>query len=233
MKRVIITILLLIIFSFPVFAKGTNFTTTDIPNEEKQKILDNINIKKIETYDNLLGFDSFDVNDNGNILLVYHTSVTTLLVFDGNFDFMYGFEIDINENGGAEWNGENIILYTYRSYLLHEIDSNGNIIELKKVDDVLSNSYLFATEKTVNGATYKAEKSFPLSSTYSIITKTDINNNKTILFDVSKENLTGNIIIFSLVSIVVIGAVIGVIVYTTEQNKKGQSNNTGVGSLRD
>lgn len=218
MKKVIMTIMLLMIFSFPAFSNGTNFTITDIPNEEKQAIIDNINIKRIETYDNLPGFDSFDVNDNGNILLLYHTSVTTLLVFNENFDFLYGFEININGNSGAEWNGENIILYTYRSYLLHEIDTNGNIIELKKVDDVLSNSYLFATEKTVNGTTYKAEKSFPLSSTYSRIIKTD-NNIETIIFDVSKENLKGNIITFSLI-ITFIGVVIGGLIYFTKVNQK-------------
>lgn len=196
---------LLCAFDLNVSAMNTGFTTCNMEPDMQQTFLFNNDLTLITTEPEKQSIVCFDVNDDGLILIGsgnFESKIVSVYTSDGIFK--YGYKFTDSGNFGVEWDGDNVIIYFVRSDVAALVDSTGDILELKTIENTIeNNSYwnhsVYSEERTANGNEYVMKNHMGLlnafSTSYSQITRTDIDGNTTIVYDVSQQYLTGTIIV--------------------------------------
>lgn len=230
MKKFFIVLFLIPLFllsgCISAFAMDSWFETEPIDETEAQEIFSRMNVKVIEEPDSVKGFTCFDVNENGDFVLGYWTDEKNyILVFNEPANFLYGFSLHSNGSLGVQWDNENIIYYSVRGDFVASIDKAGNLTEMRNISNTTENntSYnrlIFGNKRQVGNVTYKAEKSILFSSMYSKLIKIEKDGTETVLFDVSKQNLIGTVII----AVLIVSAFVSIITYFIITIKKSIKN---------
>lgn len=206
---------ILIISPLDCFAWNTEFETADISEEEIADIYSRLNLELINEPEVKYGFSCFDVNQFGDYALGFDGSEKdTILVYDSNGDYKYGFLFVDGGDFGVGWYANEVILYRVRSDLAILINDQGKCLGIKEIQNTLDNSHIWTNEVDANkrikeDATYTAEHWLFNSEllhwgTYTRLVKTMPDGERIVLFDTTDDTLSRMIALTVFVGIVCI-----------------------------
>lgn len=132
------------------------------PVDEYEKSNLTSSIELTRTNENIIcEVDCFDVNEEGIIATGtgLANSQKYIRVFTEDNDFLYGFFFYTYGEFLIEWNDKNLCIYLVRSDYYVTIDSDGNVLDVEKIELTKNNrqyinNVLDSTEKTVGSKTY-------------------------------------------------------------------------------
>lgn len=137
--------LLCMVLTLPVSAMKTGFITQEISEEKKNELISGTAVTPLLNDPSPFGFDSYNVDENGNFVLVRHirkeqggsaaTSHWQTCVFSQEGTFLYGFEFEYSGSVYVELKGERVLLYHARSGYVFEHDSKGAILDIVDTED--------------------------------------------------------------------------------------------------
>lgn len=216
-------ILMIIIGASPtVLAIDTGLTTQQLSNEEISDIITQVEFVKMTSY-TPLAVKCFDVRDDHKIVIGTNVGNTAYIaVCDACGNFQYGFETEQLGSFRVMWSGDHIAFYCIRSELLFEIDENGKIVDICRVESTTENSVydrdvLLSTTRKVGTSTYRMTNESTVADAFSVsykkIIKTD-GEETTVIYDASGDKnvrvVRGLIIGMLLSSLIVIGVIVGI-----------------------
>ena len=213
---IVIIFIIVVINSTVVFASSNDIdgdvemnTGFDV-EENEGLILDSLGLKLLASEKNAPFISNFDVNGNGDIVVAFDGPVTEkpVCVYNSLGEFQYGYTIIDYGIIGAEWDGENIIIYSVRGDRLLLVDKYANVLDVKKVlltpqSNAYKRKVLYGEDRVVGGDTYKLK--------HSKIIKIDKEGNESVIIDKSKSHTIYNICIFLFFILVATMAITGVV----------------------
>lgn len=203
----IIVFVLTIGLSISTFATPTPFITDPLTDEEQAKIIENVPVKKIEKLDWTNPIQSFDVNEDEMILLLFNRSDEyAVCVYNSDFEFQYGFSFNAEGTVVCEWSGNDIMVFFVRGDIYARLNTNGQWVDLYRVSQSTENNSLMYSlfdkeEVTVNNVKYKIQNDmgilnwFQVNHNHSQLIKIDENSNETILYDINSLQTTRTILV--------------------------------------
>lgn len=199
-----ILLLFLIGWGVKVSAVNTGFTTRPLTEEERNRILPNINISLTKTEPVRGSIECFDVNDSEMIAIGQSKGDRIeVCVYSQDGIFMYGYALSDNGPFGVEWDGNDINIYRVRSDLIVTVDRNGNIKDIAEVENTSeNNSYerylLSSTERNTDDARFYIRNDmgalniFAFSHSQLVMERPD--GEEIIIYDVNDTQLARTII---------------------------------------
>ena len=145
------------------FAMDSGFEVSEIDESEWDEIFSRCGIYAIEEPTIGSGFCCFDVNEAGEYLLCFDgTEKQMILVYDSSEEYLYGFSVDFSGTFGAEFDDDGLIIYPVRSNLAIKVDREGDLIDMKSIDDTVENhdywrKEIEANERVIGDTRYNAE----------------------------------------------------------------------------
>lgn len=226
---IICTILITLLFygSENAMAMNTGFSTNSMTLEAQKNFLSNINLSLITEEPEKNSIKCFDVNNNEQVAIGFENSLEkTISVYESNGAFKYGYKFNCSGSFGFEWDNNNIIIYFSRSDVAASFDPNGNNIELKRIQDTIDNNNYWnhsvnSVQRTINGNQYYLKNKMGVfnifASSYSQLTKTDMNGNTIIFYDFSNEYTIKFAIGFIAVTLFILFIIVAIIKQFIEQ----------------
>lgn len=189
-----------------VNAMNTGFSTEELTGEERNTFVSNIRISHFTMEPVKRSILCFDVNENGMIAIgrngAYGKEVC-IYAADGNF--LYGYTFDCSQSFGVEWDNEYINIYFVRSDVIISLDSDGNILDIKKVQNTInnntqSNHLLYSTTRSVGDTTYLIRNDMGIFNwiafSYSQIIAIDATGTEYIIYDVNSTQSFKTVVFF-------------------------------------
>ena len=218
MKKLFFLLLVCIFFvpCLEVFAQSAELATTDLSQEEMKMILQNIDITVVDHEGVKIPIECFDVNDKEFIAIGGSDSINKTIYLYDKTQFVRGYTFKDNGSYGLEWNGENIQIHFVRGNITVEINMNGEIISIRKIQDSLeNNSYwndiIFAEKRTVNEKQFFLDNDSIFDFSYSKLIMKEKDGTEIIIYDASNTYKEKTIIcacgIFIFLCIIVIAIV--------------------------
>ncbi len=216
-------LLLLFVGSHASALSVCDFETTELSNETKHKIWNNINVNVIAYEkpldDMALPIVGFDVSADGIFLIGFKDNKVALV--DQNKNVLKLFKFSNEGSFYVNWSDDNnILLLLVRGSIIVEMSPDLELISINKVsDNSLTNNSLW---NEISGKThvefdecsyYIKNKSVILkifSSSYSQLIKTDSEGNSTVIYDISKIQTPKTV--FCIIAIVIFVAVVILII---------------------
>lgn len=198
----IIAFTVIISMSITTFAAPTPFIVDPLTEEEQATIIKNVPVKKIENLDWTNPIQSFDVNEDEMILLLFNRSDEyAVCVYNSDFEFQYGFSFNASGTIACEWSGNDIMVFFVRSDIYAKLDINGQWAEFYRVpltaeNNRLINSLFDKEEVSVKNIRYKIQNDMGIlnllqvDNNHSQLIKIDENNSETILYDINRLQTT-------------------------------------------
>lgn len=143
-----------------------------------------------------------------------------ICVYTSQGEFLYGYTFNCSQSFCVEWDGQHVNIYFIRSDVIISLDSDGNILDIKAVQDTIDNnsyrnSLLYSTTRTVGNTTYLIRNDMGIfnwiAMSYSQIVTIDATGSESIIYDVNSMQLTKTIVTISLICVFVFVAVAVVI----------------------
>lgn len=222
LKRIylLLSFVLLIVFSTNVIevnAMNTGLSTEELPEETKTTFVSNINVSPLRAEPEKRGVLCFDVNEQGMIAVGQKGSQgKEICVYTSQGEFLYGYTFNCTQSFGVEWDEQHVNIYFIRSDVIISLDSDGNILDIKSVQDTIdNNSYrnllLYSTNRTVGNTTYLIRNDMGIFNwfalSFSQIVTIDATGTESIIYDVNSIQLTKMIETISLICVFVFVAI--------------------------
>lgn len=226
LKRIylLLSFVLLIVIStnaIKVNAMNTGFFTEDLSDETKTTFVASINVSPLSAEPEKRGALCFDVNEQGLIAIGQTGSQDKeICVYTSQGEFLYGYTFNCTQSFCVEWDEQHVNIYFIRSDVIISLDSDGNILDIKAVQDTIDNnsyrnSLLYSTTRTVGNTTYLIRNDMGIfnwiATSYSQIVTIDATGSESIIYDVNSMQLTKTIVTISLICVFVFVAVAVVI----------------------
>lgn len=208
-------VLLIVFFTnvIEVKAMDTGFSTEDLSEETKTTFVSNINISSLKAEPEKRGILCFDVNEQGMIAVGQKgTQGKEVCVYTSQGEFLYGYAFNCNQSFGVEWDEQHVNIYFVRSDVIISLDSDGNILDIKAVQDTIDNntyrnSLLYSTTRLVGDNTYLIRNDMGIfnwiASSYSQIITIDAMGTECIIYDVNSMQLANMIVTTGIVCVFV------------------------------
>lgn len=205
MNRKLICLFLSFIIAFACFtnvtikagAMNTGFSTEELSVEEQNTFVSNVEIELLTEEPEKRNILCFDVNNQGMIAIGQSgLRGKEVCIFNTSGEFLYGYTFNCNQSFGIEWDGKCINIYFVRSDVIISVDSNGDIIEAKEVQDTTDNNthrnkLLYSTSRTVGDTTYQIRNNLGVFSWiklfYSQVIGIGIDGEESIIYDVGSN----------------------------------------------
>ena len=151
MRRKQIYLFLLFVFlivvsisTIEVNAMHTGFEITELPSEEKELFISNINILSIDEEPAKKTIKCFDVNGDQLIAIGQNTSNRkTICVYSNKGVFQYGYTFNCTGDFGVEWDEEKLNIYFVRSSVIVSVSPKGEVLGAFEVENTIdNNSYI-------------------------------------------------------------------------------------------
>jgi len=205
-KFILYTIILIILLGFlPSQAAESGFSTEPLPEEKKEKVLNNINVTLITDEPKDLGICCFDVNEDEMIAIGFEDSNDKYVsVYSSKGEFCYGYKFSSSGSFGVEWVQQCLNIYLVRSDILLSLDENAGIIEINKVENTTENSIYYrkvinASTKSVGDKTFKSENDFGIFNIFTVydskLTAYDADSTASVIYDAGNEIIKRTIVI--------------------------------------
>lgn len=207
MKRRIISVLVLCLSIFGaslrVHAMNSGFSTVEPTEKFKRSIAENIELSLVSEDDQKEGITCFNISNDGMIALGIKGSSgdsdhRKIYIYDSAGKFQYGYKFKCRQRFGVQWDNKNIIIYLVLSDAAILIDNQGNILEVKKIENTMENDAywrkcVFIRKRTVDDTEYTVENNMGILNlvavSYSQLTVTDADGNKTVIYDMNQFQL--------------------------------------------
>ena len=214
-----------------VNAMKTGFLTEELSDEVKNTFLSNVNISPLTVEPVHRGILCFDVNKQGMIAVGQKGAYSKeICIYSADGTFLYGYSFDCSQSFAVEWGYDSINIFFVRSDIIVSLDSDGCILDIKKVPDTLENDtyrrdLLYSTIRTIGDTTYLIKNNLGIfnwiATSYSQIAIIDINGTEQIIYDVSPNQFSNIIIAIGIVCMFIFITIVVI----------GTKNRTGDGSL--
>ena len=215
---------LLCVFIFVIFANvmkvnamHTGFKTNELPSEEKNIFISNINILSIDEEPVKKTITCFDINSKQLIAIGQNTSDRkTICVYSNEGAFQYGYTFNCSGDFGVEWDEENLNIYFVRSSVIVSVTPKGEVLGAFEVQNTIENNsyvnhFVHATKRTMGNDEYFIRNNMGLlnlfASSYSQIIIKDSTGAESIIYDVGSMQLTKMIVTISLICVFVLVAI--------------------------
>lgn len=200
-------VFLCILLPATAFAKSQYILTTKIDEARQLDLFSNFDIKRLENQNLKYGINSFDIRDDGYILLgVGDSTSNEIYAYDSEGEYQFGFSYSNSGKSYVEWNDDFINLYIVRGAIVITFDTNAGLIEIKSIkagNEGVTWNRLNQNSITLKGVTYRIEKSPGIASlapAYSKLLQINEDGTTKIIYDVSKEYDLKIVIIFLITS---------------------------------
>lgn len=226
MKRKICSLIFILfaIFSANIKASASDDTAGSISDADKQLLTEKFKIsfsKEESAEKGTIGY--YNISDEGCIAVCF--SDDKIAVYDENADFMYEYSFNIDGVFTVLWKDSNIVLTISRAALAIELDSDGNVADITKIDT--NEEYWFSiTGKipTHNGYIYNKKIKqgfFECELTSSIVKKSLRDGSETIMIESKSEALPP--FVYTVCFPIGVLLMLFVIIYSVCANEKHQS----------
>lgn len=196
-------------------AINTEFSTQELPAETKDRFVSNVSIELLTEEPEKRNVMSFDINDQKMLAIGQggHRG-KEVCVYDSHGKYLYGYTFNCHQDFGIEWDGENINIYFVRSDIIMSVDSNGNVHDVKEVQNTSDNNkhhnkLLHSTSHTVGDTTYQIRNNLGifswLSLFYSQVVAIDADGEERIIYDAGSTQTLVTVILFVVISLLVFG----------------------------
>lgn len=214
----LICILLVVISGMiAVSAADIAFSTESLEQEEIETILSNINITKLSNEPSKKVIQCFSVNTDGTIAVGCGSyNKKTVCIYNSEGIFQYGYSFQTAGSFGIELKEDILYIYFVRSDIALAIDPDGQINSVTRIQNTVeNNSYwnhsVFSTKISTEQYEYVIKNNLGIfnvfASSYSLLTKTDVYGNETVIYDV---NNTQQFRVYSTLFFIVVFLSIGV-----------------------
>lgn len=213
-----------------VNAMNTGFSTEELSEEMKTTFVSSINVSPLSAEPEKKGVLCFDVNEQGMIAVGQKDSQgKEICIYTSQGEFLYGYRFNCTQSFCVEWDEQHVNIYFIRSDVIISLDSDGNILDIKSVQDTIENnsyrnSLLYSTNRTVGSTTYLIRNDMGIfnwiASTFSQIVTIDATGTESIIYDVNSMQLTKMIVTISLICVFVLVA-IAVVVWQFIKLRRG------------
>lgn len=201
-------VLMFVLFTnvIEVNAMNTGFSTEELTQEKRNTFLSNISVSPLTMEPVKRDILCFDVNENGMIAIGQkgdYGKEVCIYATDGKF--LYGYTFNCSQSFGVEWDDECINIYFVRSDVIISLDSDGNILDIKKVQDTInndrySNNLLYSTSRSIGDTTYLIRNDMGIfnwfAMSYSQIVTIDATGAECIIYDVNSTQLSKTVVLF-------------------------------------
>lgn len=193
----LIGFLLLLQFQTTGMEMRTGFAVEEVREDIQAQFIDNVDLTIQNQQDTLDVISCFDINEKGWIALGHnHSTKCTIDIYSDKMDYLYSYSFNSSGSYGIEWDKDNLIIHFVRSDIALLVDSDGNCLDIKKINNTAQNNeywnhVVFAKEKRKDDTIYKIENRYGLfnlfaMNSYSILSKTDSEHHTIDLYDVSE-----------------------------------------------
>ncbi len=209
----LLLLLLLIGFSSTTEVKAINtgFATSELSDETKNTFLSNFSITPLTEKPEKRQVLCFDVSEQGLIAVGQEGSrAKEVCVYTSEGEYLYGYSFSCSQSFAVEWGEQRLNIYLVRSDVIISLDSDGNILDIKRVQDTIDNntyrnSLLYSTKRIVGDTTYIIRNDMGILNfwaiSYSQIVTIDKSGTECIIYDVNSKQLTSMIVTICLVII--------------------------------
>lgn len=199
-----VIIFLFLIGGVKVSAVNTGFTTRPLTEEERDRIMPNMDISLMKAEPVRGSIACFDVNDSEMIAIGQdkgNRKEVSIYSYDGIF--MYGYTFDDDGTFGIEWDGNDMNIYFVRGDLIVTVDRDGNIKDIARVEDTSENHsyeryHLSSTERNTDDARYYIRSDMGVLNifafSYSQLVMERPDGEEIIIYDVNDTQLARTII---------------------------------------
>lgn len=198
-------------------AMNTGFSTEELSEETKNMFISNISISPLKAEPAKKDILCFDVNEQGMIAIGQKDSQRKeVCVYTSQGEFLYGYTFNCTQSFCVEWDEQYVNIYFVRSDVIISLDSDGNILDVKKTLDTIDNnsyinSLLFSTTRTVGNTTYLIRNDMGIfnwiAPSFSQIVTIDETGTESIIYDVNSMQFTKMIITTSFIFVFVLVAI--------------------------
>ena len=241
------SLFLLVFFIFVSFtsvikvnAVNTGFKTNQLPAEEKNMIISNINISLINEEPVKKAIICFDINSNQLVAIGQNTSDRkTICVYSKEGVFQWGYTFNCSGDFGVEWDEETLNIYLVRSGAIISVTSRGEVLDVLEVQNTIYNNsyvnhFIHATKRTIDNEEYFVRNNLGFlnlfASAYSQIIVKDSTGAESIIYDVGSMQLADIIVIIGSVCLIVFVTMAGISqqLKTSKPSPKGQGDGSVV-----
>lgn len=226
---IIITVLINVVY-VNAWDIPTTFDTTDLDGPEKESMWLYSNLTCDNNKFSGVGIDGFAVNTNGHIAIAFSgAELKNISVYDGSGKFIRNYSFHSAGSYGVGWNNENLCIYLVRASILMEVDSHGNLVDMKSIiNNSTNNSYwnnvVRVHTRIVNDEYYELSNNMGgilnnLATSYSILSKTDRNKNIITIYDSSKLQYLKTLMLLIIISVFILIVIIKIIRLFKTTNK--------------
>ena len=220
MKFVLISIFIFVLVCNPIVANAINtgFLTSELSEEDQIYFVKNIELRLIESEPPKSSVVCFDVNEKQMIAVVQNSSDRKVVcVYSSDGSFQYGYTFYCSGTFGVEWDNDKLNIYFVRSDVIISLDSDGDILDIKSVQDTIDNnsyrnSLLYSTTRTVGDTTFLIRNDMGIlnciATSYSQIVIKDVSGTENVIYDVNSTQLLKTLLITIFVFVFVIVAII-------------------------
>ena len=197
-KLYLVFVLVILIFtglcSVTAEATTSGFITTGCVDEEKDTIIDNINLEIVTDEYLVSGIQCFDVREDGVYALAFDAgSNSRISVYDSDGSFQYGYKFNANGDFAVEFYEEAVAIYFSRGDILAVYDPTGVCQEIRKISNTRQN-HIYAKEildrgyKRISDKEYNLERDLEIGDSYSRFVIVNEHKERQVMFDVSTEH---------------------------------------------
>ena len=211
---------ILVVNGVEAYAMDTGFSTEELTEEEKETFVTNVCISSLVSTPTKKAILCFDINEQGMIAVGQKgNNGKEICIYDANGVFLYGYAFNCSQSFAVELNDNCVNIYFIRSDVIMSLDSNGNIMDIKKVQDTTSNNkhrtdLLYSTKRTAGETTYLIKNDMGIfnwiASSYSQIITIDSAGAEQVIYDVNSTQFAT--IVTKTVCILLLTATAGVVI---------------------
>ena len=214
----LVFIVVLFANSLEVNAMNTGFQTNQLPDEEKNTFVSNMNIVRLDEEPVKETITCFDVNSDRFIAIGQSSfDKKTICVYSDDGVFQYGYTFDCSGDFGVEWDEANLNIYFVRSSVIISVTASGEILDAVEVQNTIENNsyvnhFFHSTQRTIGDDEFLIRNDMGIlnvfATSYSQLVVKDSTGVESIIYDVGSAQLFNMIvtiaIVFAFVSVAIV-----------------------------
>ena len=227
MKRTYVIIIILLLgcllcIDEKIYAmESLGFATEEMPVDEIELFLNNVNISPFFAEPSKESIKCFDVNKNGMIAIgTEKGSDKRVCIYSDTGIFQYGYRFQTDGSFGVEFDGEVLKIYFVRSDVSVSINPVGEVQDVSRICETSENNtywnqYVRATSRTVGEYQYILKNDIGIlgmfASSYSQLYQVDRVDNEKLIYDANSFQFydmlikfVGIIVFVSMVAVAII-----------------------------
>lgn len=227
--RLFTFVVFLIIFTnlMCVDAMNTGFSTEELTEKKQNEFASAISISLLTEKPAKKSILCFDVNENGMIAVCQDGDYMNdgqdrkeVCIYSSDGKYLYGYTFCCSESIALEWDNDCINICFIRSSIILSIDSNGNILDVKEVQNTVENNayenkLTVSTSRIIGNTKYLIKNDMGIFNwiaiSYSQIVTIDASGNEKVIYDVNSTQFIKMIIIIIAVFLLVLFAVVAIV----------------------